>query len=341
MEQVVERGSPGFPELLRDVTVAWAAGEDVSDRAAPLRREAILRNHRHYREHIGVYRDLADQRGLGVDESLVDVARELMFTTDVFKSYDRRWLLENDFVRMTEWLGTIFAGDLDVDAGAVSSVNAWRRGLAGRGVYVTCSSGTGGKVSFVPRDRATLSASSSNGWHYAGAVPAMKIMERAEFDCLVLGPRGTGTGIQAASTGVAGAAARSHFLLDDSRTGGTSDVAGSRETAYREALRFLRASIADARPVVVFSTPAALHRICAWVDRDGCAPTLPAGSMAITGGGWKSISHGTLDHEDLARRVERSFGVPPARVVDMYSTAETSFFCPRCSTGRYHVPPFV
>lgn len=322
-------------DMLLGAAARWAAGEAVEEVAAILRRAALVHNHARYVEHIPVYRELARQRGLAGAATLDDITQELMFTTDVFKSYDPRWLEERDFRRLTAWLGSIFAGDPVVD-GRVSGIEEWRQALAAQSVFVTCSSGTSGKLSFVPRDRATLAAARRNGWFYAHAVPAMGVARRDDFDCLVVGPRGTGTGIQAASLGVAGAAARSHFLID--RDGDGPARAG--EADYAAASDFLTASVDAGRPVLVFATPSQLHRACAWIVECGRALDLPDGSIAVTGGGWKS-STTVLDHERLCELVEGALGIPARRVIDTYSTAELSFFCLRCAAGRYHVPPFV
>lgn len=320
-------------DMLRGASARWASGEDVEPAASILRRAALVHNHSRYVEHMPVYRALAEQRGLAGAATVEDISHELMFTTGVFKSYDPRWLEERDYGRMTEWLGTIFTGDPVVE-GRISGIEEWRRALGARSVFVTCSSGTSGKLSFVPRDRATVEASGRNGWFYAHAVPAMDVARRDDFDCLVVGPRGTSTGIQAASLGVAGAAARSHFLVDRDTPGPV------REGEYVAASEFLADSASAGRPVLVFATPPQLHRACAWIAANGRALDLPAGSIAVTGGGWKTATT-VLDHEALCEHVERALGISADRVIDTYSTAEMSFFCLRCRAGRYHVPPFV
>lgn len=325
-------------DMLRGAAARWAEGEAVEKTAGIFRKAALLHNHAHYVEQIPAYRELASQRDLDSAATIADITSELMFTTSLFKSYDRRWLETGDYDRLTAWLDTIYAGAAVVDLDRVSSVEEWRRALAARSVFVTCSSGTSGKLSFVPRDRDTLEALGSNGWVYAHALPAMTVVERGDFDCLVVGPRATGTGIQAASLGVSRAASRSHFLLD-------RDAAGVHPTepsdaSYAAAREFLASSMSAGRPVVVFGTPPELYRACAWLVEEGPTLQLTDGSIAITGGGWKSATT-ALDHEQLSQHVELALGIPTDHLVDTYSTAETSFFCLRCRAGCYHVPPFV
>jgi hypothetical protein len=325
-------------DMLRGAAARWAKGEAVEETAAIFRKAALLHNHAHYVEQIPAYRELASQRDLDRAATIAEISSELMFTTSVFKSYDRRWLETGDYDRLTAWLDRVYAGAAVADLGRVSSVEEWRRALADRSVFVTCSSGTSGKLSFVPRDRATLEALSSNGWFYAHAVPAMTVVERGDFDCLVVGPRATGTGIQAASLGVSRAASRSHFVFG--RDADSDHPTGPRDVSYAAAREFLASATSAGRPVVLFGTPLELYRACAWLVHEGRTLQLADGSIAITGGGWKSATT-ALDHEQLSEHVERALGLAPDHVIDTYSTAETSFFCLRCRAGRYHVPPFV
>lgn len=325
-------------DMLRGAAARWAEGEAVEETAAIFRRAALLHNHAHYVERIPAYRELASQRDLDRGATIADITSELMFTTSLFKSYDRRWLETGDYDRLTAWLDRVYAGAAVVDLDRVSTVEEWRRALAARSVFVTCSSGTSGKLSFVPRDRATLEALGRNGWSYAHSVPAMTVVERGDFDCLVVGPRATGTGVQAASLGVSRAASRSHFVLD--RNAGSDHPTWPRDASYAAASEFLASSTSAGRPVVVFGTPPELYRACAWLVDEGRTLQLPDGSIAITGGGWKSATT-AVDDERLSEHIERALGIATDHVIDTYSTAESSFFCLRCRAGRYHVPPFV
>jgi Acyl-protein synthetase, LuxE len=349
-----------FLTVILGATALWAERRNFEAKLIrKVRRAVILRNHEHYVECIPVYRELAQERGLVDAPDIDDVSNELMFTTDLFKSYDPRWLDTEDYGQMTEWLGTIFVRSPRIGLAGVRDLRTWRQRLRQDGVYLTHSGGTSGRLSFVPRDDFTLSALRGNSRFYSRSIAPLAEVQERGFDCLVLGPRGTGMGIQAAATGLARAARRSHFVFDYEldpdmvrsalpRSGPDrwpapkiASRAPLRDEAYGESMRFLQQPVAATRPVVVFGTPAEVLEICSWIEHENVALTLPQGSAVISGGGWKDDVPGRISHDELAERIQRSFGVPADHVVDTYSTSECNFYCMRCWAGRYHVPPLV
>lgn len=335
--------------LLLGAAHLWSQQKEFDEGVAEaIRHRAILVNHRRYVRLVPAYRGLAEAQGLeGVDDvgTIVD---ELMVTGEFFKSYDRRWLDSGDFERMTGWLGTIFVRRPQIDLRGVGRIQEWRERLKADGISLTCSSGTSGRISFVPRDGFTLSALQTSGRFYPHSVwGALGGQER--FDCLVLGRRGFGLGIQAGAAGLSRMAARSHFLLDAEVGAGAVRAAGMGESAsgpggdlegaYARSHDFLEDAVRAGRPVLVFGTPPWIDRACSWALARRGEVRLPAGSIVVSGGGWKSSA--PLGREELLARVEASWGVEASRVIDTYSTSELNCVLMSCAEGRYHIPPLV
>lgn len=330
--------------VLVDATAVWAGRGDHDEAlVGRVRREAIERNFERAVELIPLYRRLVGAQRREHRHGLDEIVERFLVTTDVFKSYDPRWLEVADYARMTDWLGGLFFRRPEVLLDGVDDVDGWKQRLRADRVHLSWSSGTSGRLSFVPRDPVAHHAVRTNGASSFHRRLAGSPEGTAAMACLVLGPRGSGLGIQAAATGLARAASRSHHLFD-AGTGAGGPRPGSRppagpgggaEASYAAAADFLRHASADGVPVLVFGPPFELQRTC---ERVGRSP-LPAGSLVVTGGGWKGGSG--LSRDGLADAVWRTFAVPPAGVIDVYATTECNAVLLSCAEGAYHVPPLV
>lgn len=80
----------------------------------------------------------------------------------IYKSYDTAWLAAGDFARMTQWLQILTTVDLGdpKDAAQCITIDSWLDWLeAEKGLDVTHSTGTMGRLSFVPRAKTEAEAS--------------------------------------------------------------------------------------------------------------------------------------------------------------------------------------
>lgn len=95
---------------------------------------------------------LAERNGVDGVESIEDGGR-LLYPSNVYKSYPLAWLIDQEYRRLTSWVGQLTAHDLSgVDLDGVESLDEWFARLEAASDLRLChSSSTSGKLSFVPR----------------------------------------------------------------------------------------------------------------------------------------------------------------------------------------------
>jgi hypothetical protein len=326
---------------LLEAAHAWARGAALGPEVAEARHAALRICHERCAALVPVYRELAEPLGAMGPVPLEVVVDNLMFS-GLFKSYPPEALASGDFGAMTEWLQRVSTGVPAFELDGASSIGAWRARLREHGVFLSFSSGTSGRLSFVPRDLPTFRALLGNGASYAD--PDFPLQG---FDCLVLGPRGEGVGLLDAGNGLARAAARSHFLFD--RTLRADDLRSPMSwadpdvvaAAEADAIAFARSSTSEGRPLLVFGAPFQVQRLCRRIASREGRLAAPEGSLLVTGGGWKAFSGERIARGQLTALVAETLGIPARRCIDSYSTAEINASLVTCREGRYHVPPLL
>ena len=81
---------------------------------------------------------------------------------------------------------------------------------------------------------------------------------------------------------------------------------------------------------MIFGTPPLVRELCVRVS--GTPPTLPRGSLVVTGGGWKGGQ--SLQLDALLELVTSRLGVPASHIVDTYGTTELNAYLCAAPTGR-------
>lgn len=105
-------------------------------------------------DHIVPLKVLADKNGITEIDNL-EAAASLLFAHTVYKSYPMSFLENNRFDRLTQWLNQLTTLDLShVDASRIESIDDWLSLLDDAGLFVTHTSGSTGKLSFLPRSKA-------------------------------------------------------------------------------------------------------------------------------------------------------------------------------------------
>jgi len=340
----------------------WSEGRELGREVDAIRHEALQLNHLRYGALIPFYQLLAKGQDLLRPLELNTIVENLMFP-DLFKSYDRSWLDSGDFGAMTKWVGDVFTRLPRISLDGVHDLAAWRTRLRSDGVFVTYSTGTSGRMSFVPRDALTWKALCTNGRTYAKSAWFTGPDGKATpFDCLIAGPRGGGMGILEAGAGLAQMAERSHFLFDTElrdeivqglsgnevnrqantagrRFPGSAELTGAEH--YHRAFAFMRRAKDDDRPLLIFGAPFQVKRLCDQLSSDCGGLTLARGSTLVTGGGWKSFTGERVSPQALRNLAEKTLGIDAAHYIDAYSTTELNCTFSSCAEGRYHIPPLV
>lgn len=338
----------GLQADLIDATRRWAKGESADD-ITPVRHEAICLNHLRYVNLIPAYRQFAQSVDLPERVDMNLVINELMFTDDLFKSYDPLLLDHADFAGMNAWLSNICTQNIHFDTSSVSTVNEWRVRLKSAGIFLSYSSGTSGNMSFIPRDPMTWAALRKNSSYYANPNSIIRLDGKTPtFDCLVAGPRGEGMGIQGAAAGLTRMAANSLYLYDnvvsgdDVRNRSMSTTTELDERAAHEAaLEFIDAARSAGRPLLLFGAPFQLRRFCSQLASMQTTIDTCPGSTVVTGGGWKSFQGERIPQAELVGLVNQTLNIPSTHFIDTYSTAELNCAMTNCSQGHYHIPPLI
>jgi len=116
-----------------------------------LQLEAVRINFARMRGRIPALKKLADRQGVEQIDKIEDVL-PVCFDHRVLKNYPISIIENRDFARLTGWLDKLTAHDLTrVDLTGLTTIEGWLERLEAFGMLVTYSSGTTGKLSFVPR----------------------------------------------------------------------------------------------------------------------------------------------------------------------------------------------
>jgi len=143
--------------LLPDNPAAWTYRPFEQLFAIPreerekLQLEAVRINFARMRNKVPALKKLADRQGVDHIDKLEDVL-PVCFDHRVLKNYPIQIIENRDFAKLTSWLDKLTAHDLSrVDLTGLTTIEGWLQRLEAYGMLVTYSSGTTGKLSFVPR----------------------------------------------------------------------------------------------------------------------------------------------------------------------------------------------
>jgi hypothetical protein len=143
--------------LLPDNPAAWTSHRFEDLYAIPreereqLQLEAVRINFARMRDRIPALKKLADRQGIDRIDKIEDVL-PVCFDHRVLKNYPIQIIENRDFAKLTTWLNKLTAHDLTkVDLSGITTIEHWLARLEAFGMLVTYSSGTTGKLSFVPR----------------------------------------------------------------------------------------------------------------------------------------------------------------------------------------------
>lgn len=340
------RDAVALPRDVMGLLVAsrlWAARQPVDQaRVRAARDELLLANHRRYVAQVPVYRRLATELGLQDAPDVTALVSDLLVSVALFKSYDEAWLIGGDFAALTDWVADVSTLAPAPSLKGVTTVQEWRRRMREEGVYLGISSGSSGRPSFVPRDRATLTALTGNGRTYSPLLWGGYAQGAPDFDLLLLVPPGRALGIEAVATGLSAIAGTSHVLTAT----GEGEYAGSDggvEQRLTAATAFVRSVVESHRRLLIFGSPPSVAWLCSALLDRGAGLQLPPDVLLVTGGGWKGSAPQAAGASPVAfsRLVAEVLAIRGEQWVDVYGMTECNAYLLRCPAGRYHVPPVL
>jgi hypothetical protein len=289
----------------------------------------------------------------------------LLFAHTAYKGYPEGWLTEGRWERLGRWLDTISAHRVEgVDTAGVADVDDWIERLAQKGHFLSCSSGTGGKISMITAsaaDRAITRAVTAKTMQWATGI-------RPERDRLVftVNPSGNNFRNIDATEGVIeafGAADGDHRFKARITIGEVSRMVALRRSitegaalpdqiAAYEALSAERQKIMDAavlaaaeglvanraRKAVVVGQFPLVHRVCEIIREmgHGGGDFHPENAMLVAGG----LKGATLP-PDYREFILATLNIAPEHIYHFYAMQEAITQHPRCAAGRYHVSPWI
>ena len=350
-------------DALRELTQIWVRGEEwEEEEARRLREQAILLNHQRYFRSIPAYRALAEDAG--VDEDVAEpevIQRDLMFSTDIFKSYDPALIDNADWQQMTLWLRSIFNRDLPGDYSSVKGMEEWIQKLTELDLTIMTSSGTSGQYSFVPRDNLTRMALMMNSALVFQPFFGKVLENIAEYDAAILNFSSGSAGVQAASNSIANIVQKAHFLYDMHMPADAVRVlqrgqrneeerkfieafervmTTEKDLRYEVMLESIRKSLENGQKILMQGACYQLKELCAKAVQQG-GVILPEGSVLLFGGGWKTFEGEKMAKADLLQLIEAAFGLKGDSAIEGYSMIEMNTMMTCCSEARFHIPPLI
>lgn len=315
---------------------------------------------------VPVLRQRAGAEGISEIRCLEDLV-PLLFPHTVYKSYPAPLVDHGRWAQLNRWLSSVSSRPIEVDVEGVATVDDWMDRLGEAGHFVSQSSGTTGKSSFLVKSRADLDASASNhvdllraaglasdnGWNVISLAPSgnTNVLGRYMAEH-VLGRHFARTDGIRPFQGAPQTESQRAFMarmirLQRALTEGTAspdEIAAMRAEQERrqaeseQALEVMADRILERRGErMLFGTMLAqAWRFTQTLRQRGVQPGEIKGENAVyMAGGTKGVVL-PPDHEDEIRGM---LNVSPARFVQLYSMQEINQGMAKCTSGRYHVGP--
>jgi len=335
-----------------------------------LQLEAVRINFARLRNRIPALKKLADRQGVERIDKLEDVL-PVCFDHRVLKNYPIQIIENRDFAKLTGWLDKLTAHDLSrVDLTGLTTIEEWLARLEAFGMLVTYSSGTTGKLSFVPRSYDELGP-----WKYSffnvnhactgvdpwkDKLPTLSPVYRGGYQTML-------KMLSLFQMEMAGGEEHFHTLYDSHIPADLMALSGRLQAAedkgevlslgldpalLEQRKRMMeqgRTREADmerwfsklmvefkGQRVKVGGTFADLYRVArAGLDK-GMKCEFAPGTIMVGGGGMKGYKDAPADWED---QVKEFFGVD--RLCNQYGFSECIGNAPLCEAGYFHFMPYT
>jgi len=331
---------------------------------------ALIKRFEQFRHSVAALDKLAKREGISSIGSIED-ALPLLFDHRIYKSYPLSIIERRDIAKLNSWLDRLTTHDLStLDLSGLTMIDDWLDRLDDFGMLVGTSSGTTGKLSFVPRslvewpgwdaayNEATRAATGVDSRRdfvptffpgYRGGHQMALKMQTLFMVPASGGPEEYHTLYQTAlSSDLMSLAARLQAAEDKGeldRLGLDPALLAKRDAMIEQGRRrhedleaWFAKLIEDyrGRRVRIGGTAADLLRAALSGRSNGLKCDFAPGSFIISGGGMKGYKDAPPDWES---QILDFFGVD--RICGMYGMSESMGSAPLCSHGFYHFRPFT
>lgn len=289
----------------------------------------------------------------------------LLFAHTAYKSYPESWLTDDKWDRLCKWLDSVSTHRVeDVDTTGVRDIDEWLERLAAHGHYLSCSSGTTGKISMINASMADRIANKRNFVRVIEWATGLK-PENARH-VFTIGPTGNNVRNNDSIDALVeayGSHNPDHRLRTRITIGQVARMVALRRSvvegtalpgdisAYEEAsasrqrkiddtvLQIAEDLVAHRREKLLITGQFPLvHRVAEKVRGLGHGgKDFHSDNVQIVSGGLKDA---TLP-ENYREYILETFNIHPKNIVHFYSMQELATYNPRCSGGRYHVAPWL
>jgi hypothetical protein len=311
---------------------------------------------------------LAKREGVTKVES-VEEGLPLLFDHRIYKSYPLSIIEKRDIARLNSWLGRLTTHDLShADIAGATTIDGWLDRLDEFGMLVGTSSGTTGKLSFVPRSKVELPSWRHSYYEAQRATTGVNAYTD-HVDTFFPGYRGGHhmmlKMLELFNIPAAGGPEHYHTLYQTHIPADLMSLAGRMQAAEDRgelAQLGLDPALLKARELMIAQGKSRDKDIEAWffklfeefkgkrvklggtfadlirtarsgIDK-GLKPQFAPGSFIMTGGGMKGFKDAPDDWEGF---VKDYFGIDTIGM--FYGMSEVMSMSPRCSQGHYHILP--
>ncbi|OBA70332.1 hypothetical protein A5641_13505 [Mycobacterium sp. 1554424.7] len=336
---------------------------DVQQQALKIRFESL-------RPQLEALDKLATQQGVDRVEEIDDVL-PVLFDHRVYKSYPLSLIEKRQFSRLTVWLNRLTTHDLkSVPLDGVDSVDDWLSRLDEHGMIIGHSTGTTGKLSFIPRSRTEWPAWRTD--HFESLRFATGLDMRTEkihnfaagyrYGHQMMAKQGMLFGAE-----TAGGDAYRHMLYDYRLSSDLLSLAGRMRAAEERGeldqlqidprLLEERKQLIEAashreedlqhwfeklavefrgQKVLVGGTSADMVRLALKGKEVGLQVQFAPGSVLAVGGGFKGFKDAPANWKEV---LQEFFGIP--KMASFYGMSEMIAANPICDAGFFHIAPYT
>jgi hypothetical protein len=335
---------------------------------ADVQLEVLQRLVEKFRHSVQALDKLASREGVTSIDSIED-ALPLLFDHRIYKSYPLSLIENRDLPKLTSWLNRLTTLPLDqMDLTGLTTLDDWMTRLDEFGMTIGHSSGTTGKLSFVPRARAEFTAW-QRSYYVAHRATTGVDLYTDRVETFFPGYRGGHQMMMKILTlfniPAAGGPEHFHTLYQSHISSDLLSLAGRMQAAEDrgelEKLGFDPALLKQREELIaqgkrreqdveawffklfeefkgkrvkIDGTYGDLIRIARSGIDKGLKPDFGPGSFIQTGGGMKGLENAPEDWEGF---IKDYFGLETIGVI--YAMSEGMGMSPRCSAGDFHIFP--